>query len=56
MGLERIGLGNGRVYSVGFTADDGKGASCTGAVLVCVPHDQRKPIGCVGDGEIYNSL
>ena len=53
---ERSGLGNGRVYSVGFTAADGNGASCTGTVLVCVPHDRRKPIGCVDDGEIYGSL
>ncbi len=53
---ERSGLGNGRVYSIRFTADDGKGGTCTGAVSVCVPHDRRKPIGCVDDGEIYSSL
>ena len=29
--------GNGRVYHIGFTADDGQGASCTGNVTVSVP-------------------
>jgi len=53
---ERSGLGNGRVYSVGFVADDGKGASCTGVVSVCVPHDRRRPVGCVDDGQAYDSL
>jgi len=31
--------GNGRVYHIAFTADDGHGGSCTGTVRVCVPHD-----------------
>lgn len=30
----------GRVYIVGFTATDDKGASCSGTVFVGVPHDQ----------------
>jgi hypothetical protein len=37
---ERAGGGDGRVYHVGFTADDGQGGQCSGAVTVCVPHDQ----------------
>ena len=54
---ERIGdpkvPGNGRVYHIGFTADDGLGASCTGGVLVGVPHNQgTTPID---DGAIYDS-
>ena len=53
---ERSGRGNGRVYSIDFIADDGKGGSCMGAISVCVPHDQKKPIRCVDDGRIYNSL
>jgi hypothetical protein len=52
---ERGGLGNGRVYTVRFTADDGNGGTCTGTVSVCVPRDRRKPVGCIDDGEIYNS-
>lgn len=38
---ERAGKGDGRVYRVAFTADDGRGGQCTGTVRVCVPHDQR---------------
>jgi hypothetical protein len=38
---ERDGAGNGRVYRVAFTADDGQGGSCTGAVNVVVPHNAR---------------
>jgi hypothetical protein len=37
---ERSGSGDGRVYHVGFTADDGQGGTCTGEITVCVPHDQ----------------
>jgi putative Ig domain-containing protein len=31
--------GDGRVYQIYFTATDDHGASCTGSVLVSVPHD-----------------
>src|SRR3990172_2524995 len=48
--------GNGRVYHVAFTADDGQGGSCNGTVAVCVPHDQRPDVTCVDDGPIYNSV
>ena len=51
---ERSGSGNGRVYQVSFTANDGHGGSCPGAVMVCVPHD-RKPGTCVNDGQRYDS-
>ena len=45
---ERIGAGhrgggNGRVYSIAFTATDGAGASCTGAVSVSVPLSRHHP-------------
>jgi hypothetical protein len=36
---ERDGTGDGRVYRVQFEAVDPSGASCTGQVAVCVPHD-----------------
>jgi len=53
---ERAGGGNGRVYRVHFSADDGAGGTCTGSVTVCVPHDQGRGAECVDDGQIYNSL
>jgi hypothetical protein len=51
---ERAGDGNGRVYQVTFTADNGIGGTCDGSVSVCVPHN-RKATGCVDDGQFYNS-
>jgi hypothetical protein len=38
---ERVGNGDGRVYHISFTANDGRGGECNGEVLVSVPHDQR---------------
>lgn len=46
--------GDGRVYHIGFTADDGKGGSCTGEVTVSVPHDQRGT-SAVDGGPLYDS-
>ena len=37
---ERAGSGDGRVYVITFTGDDGRGGTCTGTVTVSVPHDQ----------------
>lgn len=48
--------GNGRVYTIGFTADDGNGGTCSGTVKVCVPHDQRPGATCVDEGPLYDSL
>ena len=48
--------GNGRVYQISFTADDGNGGTCDGSVKVCVPHDQGKGNACIDDGQNYNSL
>jgi probable HAF family extracellular repeat protein len=53
---ERAGKGNGRVYRISFTATDGQGGSCAGAVLVCVPRDMRPGTVCVVDSLIYNSI
>lgn len=47
--------GNGRVYYINFTATDPAGASCSGQVLVCVPHDQRPGATCVADGPRFPS-
>jgi hypothetical protein len=46
--------GNGRVYAINFTATDSFGATCTGTVNVCVPHDMSDPT-CIDDGQRYNS-
>jgi hypothetical protein len=52
---ERSGNGNGRVYQIGFSAQDGKGGKCESVVKVCVPHDQGQGKVCVDDGPQYDS-
>jgi hypothetical protein len=52
---ERSGNGNGRIYTVSFTANDGFGATCGGKVNVIVPHGSPDAIA-VDEGENYNSL
>lgn len=52
---ERSGTGNGRVYVIAFTADDGKGGTCSGNVKVGVPHDQGKGAIAIDDGQNYDS-
>jgi hypothetical protein len=47
--------GDGRMYHIGFTADDGHGGSCSGSVLVGVPHDQGKGSTVVDGGPLYDS-
>jgi len=47
--------GNGRVYHIGFTTDDGYGGSCSGVVRVGVPHDQGGQSIPVDDGPLYDS-
>jgi len=45
--------GNGRVYYIGFTADDGIGGSCSAVVEVGVPHEMKgTPIG---EGQLFDS-
>jgi Calx-beta domain len=39
---ERIGKGDGRVYEITFTGDDGQGGSCQGTTTVGVPHHRGK--------------
>jgi hypothetical protein len=50
---ERDGSGNGRVYTIFFTADDGKGGTCTGSVKVSVPHDNGGT--AIDDGPNFDS-
>ena len=45
--------GNGRVYHIGFTADDGQGESCSGDVIVAVPRNRRKK--AIDDGPKFDS-
>jgi hypothetical protein len=45
--------GNGRVYHIFFTADDGRGGTCEGEVLVGVPHDVKDTP--IDDGALYDS-
>ncbi len=53
---ERSGSGNGRVYTIHFTATDGSGRSCNGEVFVCVPHDQDDDDGnCIRDEVQYDA-
>ncbi|MCK5633908.1 MAG: ExeM/NucH family extracellular endonuclease, partial [Anaerolineales bacterium] len=53
---ERAADGNGRVYHITFTADDGHGGTCSGEVLVGVPHDSGKKTEMpVDDGANYDS-
>ena len=47
--------GDGRVYHIGFTADDGQGGMCAATVTVCVPHDQRPGHVCVDQGPLFDS-
>jgi len=35
----RAGTGNGRAYTISFTATDAHGATCSGTTVVAVPHD-----------------
>lgn len=50
---ERTGGGDGRVYHIYFTADDSMGASCSGEVLVGVPHDRKDT--AVDGGALFDS-
>jgi hypothetical protein len=52
---ERDGSGNGRVYHIGFTADDGIGGVCTGEVHVGVPKSMGKNVYPVDNGALYDS-
>ena len=48
--------GDGRVYHVAFSADDGRGGSCTGEATVCVPRfGWRRSEQCVDQGPLFDS-
>lgn len=53
---ESLERGDGRVYHVGFSADDGRGGSCEGTASVCVPRNGlRRSDRCVDQGPLYDS-
>jgi hypothetical protein len=45
---------DGRVYHIGFTADDGKGKGCSGEVIISVPHDLAHR--AIDSGARYDSI
>jgi len=45
--------GNGRVYHIDYTADDGRGGVCSGHVAIAVPHD--KEAAAIDDGALFDS-
>jgi uncharacterized repeat protein (TIGR01451 family) len=50
---ERSGLGDGRVYRIGFGVTDGRGGSCAGTAHVGVPHDQGKHSTPIDSGGVF---
>jgi len=52
---ERQGKGNGRLYHIYFTADDGNSNICSGEIRVGVPKSQGKNKTPVDDGPLYDS-
>jgi hypothetical protein len=52
---ERDGGGNGRVYHISFTADDGHGGTCSAGILVGVPKSKGADGAAVDDGPLYDS-
>ena len=58
---ERTGVkatpGDGRIYQINYTASDGKvGGTCTGKVLVGIPHDQGQMRMPIDSGVRYDSI
>jgi len=47
--------GDGRIYEISFSADDGFGGVCDGSVTVTVPHDKGKKGAAVDSGVRYDS-
>jgi HpiC1 cyclase len=50
---ERDGRGDGRVYHIGLSAADGQGGTCTGEVIVGVPHSKKST--AVDGGPLFDS-
>ena len=52
---KRTGGCNGRFYRVHFTATDALGQTCTGAVVVGVPHTMNPAETPIDDGQLYRA-
>jgi hypothetical protein len=52
---ERAGAGDGRVYHIGFTANDAHGGACSGELLVGVPKSRGRKGGPVDGGALFDS-
>jgi len=52
---ERSSTGDGRVYQINSTADDGLGGTCSGSVAVSVPKSAKPGQGAVDSGQLYDS-
>jgi hypothetical protein len=52
---ERSGKGQGRLYFIHVTANDGRGGTCQGTVTVGVPHDHGHFVMPMDTGERYDS-
>jgi hypothetical protein len=52
---ERAGTGTGRFYHISFLAEDGRGGSCTGEVVVVTPFSQNQKVVPVDEGPLYDS-
>jgi len=50
---ERSGLGDGRVYRIGFGVTDGRGGSCSGTAHVGVPHDRGGHATAIDSGSVF---
>jgi len=50
---ERSGKGDGRVYAISFSADDGRGGTCQGVVTVNVP--KKKGRAAIDSGQRFDS-
>jgi uncharacterized repeat protein (TIGR01451 family) len=50
---ERSGLGDGRVYRIGFAVTDAFGGMCTGTASVGVPHDQGGQPTAIDSGDVF---
>jgi len=60
---ERSTIGDGRIYKISFSADDGEGGVCDGSVTLCVPLDQEtlscvdsRPVEGVPGGEYDSTI
>jgi len=54
--LERSGAGNGRVYTLAFTARDDHGGESTGSAEVCIPAGGGPNRECIKDALVTSSL